>query len=748
MCAKMACEGNVFTSIVSLPAFGLMIMLIILAVFNHRVPLSQSDFHEIFISNGDNSTISSHLHSLTQNPHLAGTRGAQQALSYVMNQFNKLAFRTHTAEYKALLSYPLQRSLVLQFENGTRTKLWLDEADMGQAVAPYHAYAPSGKVSGKVVFANYGREEDFQRLREMDVNVSGCVVLCRNGELFRGEIVRRAAKYGGVALLLYKDSERFVGKRDGFSKGFGEMRNGVYSEGYGEKKGGIFEGYKERTDGFPGEGKDGFSEVEGDGFFKDDGIERGTVMEGLGDPLTPGWGAMEYAERLDIGVEEVRERFPSIPSLPISGYNAKVILESLWGPQLPEQWKGALHSEVGRVGSGPTSVDFEYKERRTMATIRNAFAVIKGALEPDRYVLLGNHRDAWTYGAVDPNSGTATLLEIARRFRLLLRKGWVPRRTIILCSWDAEEFGMIGSTEWVEQNLGNLGSKAVAYLNVDCAVQGPGFFAAATPQLDSLLVEVTKEINDPDYAERTVHQLWSAMANGSVKIDRLSGVASDFAPFLQHAGIPSLDMFFGEDFPVYHTAYDTYNWMRKYGDPLFHRHVAVSGIWGLLALRLADDLVLPFDYSSYSTQLQEHAKALQGLMSAGITLQPINTVIQELKEAAVTVADEAEELRHGSSTDVAFELKRRAFNDRLMLTERAFLDAGGLRGREWFKHLIYGPSKYSESKLGFFPGIVDAIYKAKERDNGEEGKALIQHEIWRVARAISRAAAALKGNLI
>ncbi|RVW25071.1 putative glutamate carboxypeptidase AMP1 [Vitis vinifera] len=302
---------------------------------------------------------------------------------------------------------------------------------------------------------------------------------------------------------------------------------------------------------------------------------------------------------------------------------------------------------------------FMGEAEKKIATIHNVFAVIRGSEEPDRYVLLGNHRDAWTYGAVDPNSGTAVLLDIARRYALMMRQGWQPRRTIVLCSWDAEEFGMIGSTEWVEQNLLNLGSKVVAYLNVDCAVQGPGFFAGATPQLDNLLIEVAKKVQDPDSESMTIYDNWM-ITNKVINIQRLSGVDSDFSPLLQHAGVPSVDLYYGRDFPVYYTAFDSYNWMTNHGDPLFQHHVAVSGVWGLLALHLADDPILPFNYVSYTEQLWE--LLLTVLLSATlgttqisyatwvkgtVSLHPITASIQELTSAAEEAEGEASSSPYG-----------------------------------------------------------------------------------------------------
>ncbi|KAF2289571.1 hypothetical protein GH714_037217 [Hevea brasiliensis] len=294
---------------------------------------------------------------------------------------------------------------------------------------------------------------------------------------------------------------------------------------------------------------------------------------------------------------------------------------------------------------------------------------------------------------------------------------------------------MVGSTEWVEQNLVNLGAKVVAYLNVDCAVQGPGFFAGATPQLDNLLREVTKKVKDPDSEGATVFEKWAA-TNQVISIERLSGVDSDFVPFLQHAGVPSIDIYYGRDFPVYHTAFDSYDWMTKHGDPLFHRHVAVAGVWGLVALHLSDDSILPFDYLSYAEQLEGHKDVLSNLLVKSISLNPLITSIQEFTLAAKEAEDEARQLRWQERRGDNLALKLRALNDRLMLAERGFLDADGLRGRHWFKHL----------QTGFLPGIADAISGSTGKSPRDQ-QAAIQHEIWRVARAIERATSALKGQL-
>ncbi|KAF5799389.1 putative glutamate carboxypeptidase [Helianthus annuus] len=641
-----------------------------------------------FISSASNYTISTYLRHLTLHPHIAGTPPSSAAAAYVTSHFQSFNIPTHVTNFSVLLSYPVSSSLTAHFSNSSTVSLTLTEPGFGsdsEVVRPYHAYSPSGTAYGKAVYVSHGREEDYRALAAAGVNVNGCIaVVKRGGGMSRNAVVVKAAERGVTAVVMFTDG------------------NG-------------------------------------------NGVERGTVLDGVGDPLTPGWGASGGGggdvERLRVEDSEVSGRFPVVPSLPVSAETAAVILGSLGGPRVAHIWKNGEVDQVrkfDRVGPGPTFLNFTYEGENKVGVIQNVFGVIKGSEEPDRFVVLGNHRDAWTYGAVDPNSGTAALIDIARRYSLMMRLGWNPRRTIYLCSWDAEEFGMIGSTEWVEQNLVNLGSKAVTYINVDCAVQGPGFFAAATPQLDDILVEVTKKVTDPDSSGSTLFDKWRTNNEGYPLIERLSDVFSDFSPFLHHAGVPSVDLYYGKAFPVYHTAFDSYDWIVKHGDPLFHRHVAVAGVWGLLALHLADDPILPFNYLSYAAQLQNHTQSLYKLIKGDVSLHPITSAIEELADVAKQVEDEIKKIKDEEAEGRVSDLKRRVLNDRLMFAERGFLDSDGIRGRQWFKHLVYGPA--SEGKLGFFPGVADAIYESKRQS-------VIQHEIWRVGRAIQRAASALKGEL-
>ncbi|CAN6848632.1 unnamed protein product [Brassica oleracea] len=283
-----------------------------------------------------------------------------------------------------------------------------------------------------------------------------------------------------------------------------------------------------------------------------------------------------------------------------------------------------------------------------------------------------------------------------------------------------------------------LASRAVAYLNVDCAVSGPGFRASATPQLDELIKQAAQEVQDPDNTTQTVYDSWIGSSNSGV-IGRLGDLTSDYASFVQHVGFPAADMRFGGGYPVYHSMYDDFTWMEKFGDPMFQRHVAMASVLGLVALRLADEEVLPFNYVSYATELMKSAEDLEkDNLGHGIDVSPLFKSIQDLYTSAQGIHIEKEGIKGA--------LKARELNDRLMMAERALTDRDGLSGRTWYKHLVYGPAKYDEYGSESFPGIDDAIDNAKSVKT-KASWGLVQHEIWRVSRAIRHASLVLKGVL-
>ncbi|CAN0900043.1 Probable glutamate carboxypeptidase LAMP1 [Linum grandiflorum] len=673
-------------------------------------PPPKSHYHSLFLSTSfsDNASISLNLYTLTRHPHVAGTQANADTARYVLTTLTTSSIKAHLVSYDVALTYPASRSLTLdhhdhrQYVFDLRQKTYGGESPYADEVLPsFHGYGKSGNVSGRVTYANYGRVEDYMRLKEMGVNVSGSIVLAKYGEIYRGDIVNNAYAEGAVGTIIYSDRKDFGGGTSG--KWFPDSK-----------------------------------------WLPPTGVQVGSVYSDAGDPTTPGWPSTQGCERIDYDQVEKSGVVPMITSLPVSGVDGEVIIKSIGGEVADDDWQGSEDAPLYRVGPGPGVLHLNFTANNTIATIHNVIGVIEGAEEPDRFVLLGNHRDAWTFGAVDPNSGTAALLEIAQRLGKLQKKGWKPRRTIIFCSWDAEEYGLIGSPEWVEDNRQVLTSKAVAYLNVDIAVRDDGFYASATPQLDQLLKEAAKQVEDPKNSSRSIYDSWTGSSD-SPKIGRLGGGGSDYAAFVQHIGVASADMSYGKGYPVYHSMYDDFGWMSNFGDPMFHKHVAVASIWGYLALRLADDEILPFNYIPYAEELKKSAKELEYMVSSKITVIPLLKSVDTLTKAATIMNNEIKAMRETSTQKKDFATVRE-INDRLMMAERAFTDPEGLPGRKWYKHLIYGPAKHNEYGSQSFPGVDDTIEQAKSLNTMESWQ-LVQHEVWRVARAINQVAKVLSGEL-
>ncbi|KAI4380007.1 hypothetical protein MLD38_006241 [Melastoma candidum] len=679
----------------------------------------KSYYHSLFLSPSlsSNDSLSHDLLSLTRRPHVAGTPANSHTASYVLSQLTSYNIPSRLKSYSVLLTYPVSRSLTLtpSLQHPLPEVFSLQQeiykgdpfADVAGEVLPtFHAYAKSGTATGPAVYVNYGQMEDYRTLEEMGVDVKGTIAVAKYGRIFRGDIVQNAYEAGCIGVIVYTDRKDFGGGDSG-----NWFPNGRW--------------------------------------MPPTGVQVGSVLLVKGDPTTPGWASTEGCERLSD--EELVEVLPKIPSLPVSGQDGETIIKSIGGKVAKDDWQGSKDGPVYRVGPGPAVLNLTYLGKQTIASIENVIGVIEGAEEPDRYVVLGNHRDAWTFGAADPNSGTATLLEVAKRLQKLALEGWKPRRTIILCNWDAEEYALIGSTEWAEENSKILISRAVAYLNVDIAVAGPGFRADATPQLDELIREAAKQVQDPDNSSQTVYDSW-AKSSPSLEVGRLGGGGSDFAAFVQHLGIPAADFSYETGgYPVYHSLYDDFVWMKQFGDPGFHRHVAVASIWGLVALRLADDEILPFNYVSYATELKNGAKELEDRISdKGVDVNPLLKAIEELQGAANKINGEIEGVKRSkrqiSSMWKDENIKVRELNDRLMMTERAFTDPDGLPAKPWYKHLIYAPTKHNGYGSRYFPGIEDAVEEASGLKTTDSWRA-VQHQIWRVSRAIKHASIVLSGHL-
>ncbi|CAI5488664.1 unnamed protein product [Closterium sp. Naga37s-1] len=729
-----------------------------------------------------NESLALHLRELTAKPHIAGTPENFETARYVKEKFESYGLRAHYADYPVLLSYPLRQSLRLVRPVARNFSL-REQPVHGDpfsasraATDPFNAYSGSGRVGGKgageaegegagegeaegaaVVYANYGRMEDFEELVAAvgEEQVKGTVALIRYGKTFRGDKVRNAEKFGVAAVLLYSDPADYA------PEGTDEAH--VYPQQQ---------------------------------WLPATGAQRGTIYTGKGDSATPGWPSHPGGERLSD--EETAKRLPRIPVLPVGYAVAGAVMAHMGEMVVPEEWRGGMDGVQYVFGPGPAAVDVEVQMNATVTTIRNVIGVLPGSHQPDRYIILGNHRDAWVFGAADPNSGTTCLLEVARAFGHMAAHGWSPRRSLVFASWDAEEYGCLGSTEWAEDNAPVLATSAVTYINVDVAVGGGGFHASATPQLDDLIRDVSSQVANPDGpAGESILEGWAAEHNTSApELGRLGGGGSDYAAFLQHLGIAAADTHFGGSYPMYHSVYDNYHWMATFGDPLFKRHVAVAKMMAGVAARLAGDHRLPFNYSAYAAHLEHDVARLQADVAAqgapsSLSVAPLFASVSRLLTAAQGLEAEIQHITASSSSacrctrgrgcpmeggsgegancpsSSAFD----AVNERLFLAERGFLDGHGIGPHyTWFKHLVYGPEKDNDYATSPFPGIRDTIADVikstsskkeaiaevgtsgatKGSDNNEDGEEwrAVQHEIFRAARAIERAAKILEGQLL
>jgi N-acetylated-alpha-linked acidic dipeptidase len=651
-----------------------------------------------------------HLRRLTLEPHVAGTKEDYATAVYVRDQLRSYGLDAELREYQVWMNYP-NAPTVLELITTKRQRLETREAvvpgdptSANPKITPlFNGYSPSGDVTAPVVYANYGLPNDYEELQKAGVDVKGKIVIVRYGNSFRGVKAKVAQDHGAVGCIIYSDPAD-----DGY------MQGDVYPKGP----------WRPVASG-----------------------QRGSVQylfDYPGDPLTPGRPAIEGVPRLK--PEEATD-LTRIPVQPIAYDVARQIIAPLKGPVRPRNFQGGLPFAYHAGGTDDVKVrlktDMDYKQR----PIWDVITRIDGADQKDRWIVLGNHRDAWVFGAVDPNSGTAAMLEVGRGLGQLLKSGWQPRRSIVLCSWDAEEYGLIGSTEWAEEFASELKDKAVAYLNLDAAVSGPHFGAQTVPSLWKLLRAVTRDVKDPK-SGKSVYQAWQDRTNdlrseeerhtaGEARIGPL-GSGSDYTPFLQHLGIASTDMSFGGDYGVYHSAYDSFYWMDHFGDPGFQYHVAAAQIWGTLAMRLADADGLSFDYTDYASDVRaffREAVRIAGWrnLANAFDEKPMNAALDDFAKEAERI-----EKARQDATKSGDRAKLTRINDALMNAERQFIDQRGLRGRAWYKHQIYAPGIYT----GYAAQPLTDFRQALDDRNGPNAKEGLD----RIVEALKRATDTLKNG--
>ena len=583
--------------------------------------------------------------------------------------------------------------------------------DDPRVVVPFSGMSPSGDVEADVVYANYGTPDDFEKLDKLGVSVKGKIVIVRYGQNFRGVKEFVAQEHGAAGVIIYSDPAD-----DGWRRG----------------------------DKYP------------DGPWRPDtGVQRGSVgfmFEFPGDPTTPGVASTESLTDSNRISPEKSAQMPKIPVTPLSYHDAWPILQHLAGPESPREWQGSLPFTY-HVGPGPSRLKIHLKQDYQFRTLWDVIGRMQGSELPDQWVIAGNHRDAWVYGAVDPNSGTAAMLESVHGIGELLKSGWKPKRTLLFCSWDGEEEGLMGSTEWVEQHESEL-RNAAAYFNVDVAVSGPKFGASSVPSLKQFLRDVTKAVPSPKGG--TVYDSWqkssqpevpatqspteaigdsrrtpAAQVKTDVAVGDL-GSGSDYTAFLQHSGVPSTDVSSSGSYGVYHSVFDNFAWFKKFGDPDFVYEQEIARVLGLEVVRMSSADVLPYDYEEYGKEVAAYLDAARkrGEEKFGksvLDFAPVEAAAHHFMTAGAKILAKQKNPPRDANR----------LNQALVSAERAMLVPQGLPHRPWFKHAIYAPGEYTGYAAVVIPGVNEAL------DKGDSERA--RQQLGMLTAALEHAAKTLEG---
>jgi N-acetylated-alpha-linked acidic dipeptidase len=619
-----------------------------------------------------------HAIALTREAHVAGTPAQLRTAEYVAREMQRWGLETEIRSYDVWMPHATIARL-WRIEPGV-AELPLDEPpvdedpeSMTEQYPAVNGYSGVGDVSGDLVFVNFGLIEDYAALDSMGVSVRGKIAIARYGRSFRGIKAREAERNGATALIMYSDPAD-----DGY------VRGDYYPEGP---------------------------------MRPPFGVQRGSVMNAIGDPTTPGYASLPGAPRL--GVDDLP--IPRIPVIPIGYGTASQILAGLRGPSIPQSWQGGLPFRY-HIGPGPVRVRVlvgDDRETRPLKRIHNTLTTIRGSEFPDEVIVVGAHRDAWGPGAVDNVSGTASVLEAARAIARLAAAGQPPRRTIVFATWDAEEWGLIGSTEHVEQDSVVLWRNGVAYLNQDVAASGPRFGAGGSPSLRELLRDVARVVPHP--AGGALYDRWrleSGVADSLEPPMGDPGGGSDFAGFYNHLGIPHADWGFGGPGGIYHSHYDSFTWMLRFGDPEFAYHATASRVAAAMLLRLANADIVPYDYEEYAATMRRHVAIVvtelerQGYGSA------TTTPAARLGEAVRRMAAAAEDFAgaRDSALQVGIQPKAQVrVNAALRLVERALTRTDGLRSRPWYRNVVYAADEDNGYSTVVFPTVREAM---RRRDAG------------------------------
>jgi len=659
------------------------------------------------------------MKKLSARPHHVGSPYDKENAEYMAGLFRSWGYETTIDTYHVL--FPTPKIRLLEMTSPKRYKAILEEPALKEDAASgqkseqlptYNAFSIDGDVTAELVFVNYGVPADYEELEKMGIDVKGKIVIAKYYGSWRGIKPKLAAEKGAIGCIIYSDP-----KDDGYYQG------DVYPKGP---------------------------------FRRENGVQRGSVLDMPlypGDPLTPGYGATKDAKRLDRGDAPTLTK---IPVLPISYQDAKPLLEALDGAEVPASWKGALPITY-HIGPGPAKVHLKLAFNWDIRPIYNVIAKMKGSEYPDEWILRGNHHDAWVNGAADPISGMVALMEEARSVSELAKTGWKPKRTLVYCAWDAEEPGLLGSTEWVEDHADELRKHAVAYINTDG--NGRGYLSAGgSHSLEAMMEGIAEDVIDPQtkVSVKDRKKALEIRQNGaeSYKGFRLYalGSGSDYTPFIQHLGIPALNLGYDgeDDGGEYHSIYDSYDLYTRFKDPGFDYGIALAQTAGRATLRLANADLLPFEFKRFAKTVSEYTEDLVQLPEKlrkkvnqenaliddkvyELTQDRFKQAYRPKRKAVVPFVNFAPlqnavgqleklsaQLEEKLMANQLNNVQRDEVNTLLRKSESYLTDSSGLPRRPWFKHFIYAPGFYTGYGVKTLPGVREAIEQNDWEETAEQ----------------------------
>ncbi|MDC1012016.1 M28 family peptidase [Flavobacteriaceae bacterium] len=669
----------------------------LLSIFCFTIQLSQAQYEgysqsrweaqlqieEAFFKQINTTSFKTHLKKLTERPHVVGSEANAEVQRYMGEVMQRAGFEVTQYPYDLYLPNKPGSSLI---EIVTPSRAVLNQKEdiiPGDSFSEdpelwkgWNAFSGSGDVTAEVVYANYGRKEDFEMLQELGVDVKGKIVLARYGGNFRGFKAKFAEANGAAGLIIFTDP-----KDSGYTKGL------VYPEGP---------------------------------YYNESTIQRGSLLttDFTGDPLTP----FEPALPLD-GKKKIKRMSPdqaqlhTIPVTPVAYGEAKKILGQMRGRAVPQSWQGGLPFTYRLEGGASLTVRLKVNQKIDFVRAANVVGMLKGSEAPDEWIILGCHFDAWGFGATDPNSGTAMLLSLSETLGKLKKQGYAPKRSILIGHWDAEEHGVIGSSEWVEQLRDQLNAKGVVYMNFDGGVSGKSFGASAAPTLKKLLIETSKKVRYP-YTDQSLFEFWKKDTQSEPSIGNLGG-GSDHIAFYMHVGVPSLSG--GAGGPnLYHSNYDSFQFYEQFVDPEFQMGPMVEHMAGLMALRMANAELIPYNLNRYAYDLKLHfTNATNKIKGYDQNFEGFNSSTAAIRSLEVTSKILTTQLQSFLEEGGLSKKDQRALNQQLISLEKSFLSEQGMYFGKWYKSLYASSDPFSGYAAWILPGLEYEI-ALKSSDRLEE----------------------------